>query len=484
MISGSEIKLVDMKEVKVDPAWSSKIPASLAIRRQVLPFLLMKGKVYVACSDEKNRSGIQAVQQSINTPIELIIAEKESLKQKIKEVYGDKPINSPSGKALSNDSTSLSDDILDAAVMKQASDIHIDPDKKLFRIRFRVDGHLETYREIEMVHYSSLMSRLKVLAGMDIAEKRSPQDGYIKHRTSNDRSIEMRVASLPTKYGEKMTLRLMDMQIQDVSLQNLGFEEDELNILKEILAKPHGMVLITGPTGSGKSTTLYSSLVSLKNSNPYNIVTIEDPVEYDLSEVSQVEVDHQKMTFASALKSVLRHDPDVVMVGEMRDKETAEIAIKASMTGHLVLSTLHTNSAAGAITRLIDMGIEPFLVAATVELVIAQRLVRKLCQHCHAESTIDNKQAYSLGDPSLEGKVSYKAVGCIYCSGKGFSGRIGLFEVLPVNHQLARGITSRISEGEIVEDMKNRGLRTLKEDGVRKILSGLTSVEEVMRVSG
>ncbi|MCM8527636.1 MAG: GspE/PulE family protein [Lentisphaeraceae bacterium] len=473
-----------MSRVKIDPAWTSKIPASLAIRRQVLPFLLMNGKVHVACADDKNNSGIRALQQSIDLPIEIILAEKESLRQKIRDVYGEKPVNTPVGKALSNDSTALSNDILDAAMLKQASDIHIDPDKGVFRIRFRVDGHLETYREMEMGYYSSLMSRLKVLAGMDIAEKRSPQDGYIKHQSGNGKTIEMRVASLPTKYGEKMTLRLMDMQIQNVSLKNLGLDEKELNILKGILTKPHGMILITGPTGSGKSTTLYSSLVNLKNSNPYNIVTIEDPVEYDLSEVSQVEVDHQKMTFASALKSVLRHDPDVVMVGEMRDKETAEIAIKASMTGHLVLSTLHTNSAAGAITRLIDMGIEPFLVAATVELVIAQRLVRKLCQHCHEETVIDNKQAYSLGDPSLEGKVAYEAKGCIYCSGKGFSGRIGLFEVLPISHHLAREITKRMPESEILDDMKKSGLCTLKEDGVRKVLSGFTSVDEVLRVTG
>ncbi|MCH2207576.1 MAG: GspE/PulE family protein [Lentisphaerales bacterium] len=477
--------LIDMSKVKIDPAWTSKIPASIAIRRQVMPFLFMDNKVHVACIDERNNSGIRSVEQAIDLPIKIILAEKESLKSAIKEIYGNNPTaNTPARNNSSNDPTPLSSEILNAAIMKQASDIHIDPDKDELRIRFRVDGRLEDFRNLSMTTFSALMSRLKVLAGMDIAEKRSPQDGYINHQSANGNLMEMRVATLPTKYGEKMTLRLMDMGSQTVSLKSLGFNEKDLKILEAVIAKPHGMILITGPTGSGKSTTLYSSLIKLKNSNPCNIVTIEDPVEYDLSGVSQVEVDHQKMTFASALKSVLRHDPDIVMVGEMRDKETAEIAIKASMTGHLVLSTLHTNSAPGAITRLVDMGIEPFLVAATVELVMAQRLVRKLCQHCHTENQIDAKQAYLLGNPELEGKTSYSPKGCLYCGGKGYSGRVGLFEMLPITHKLARGITEGIPEGKITADMHEQGNNTLKEDGIEKILSGLTSVEEVIRAIG
>lgn len=475
---------IDISKVKIDPVWTSKIPAAIAIRRQVLPFLFMNGKVHVACSDQRNNVGIKSVEQVVEFPIEVTIVDKEALRTVISKIYGDKAQVTNSTLSASNDPTALSSDILDAAIMKEASDIHIDPDKELLRIRFRVDGRLELYRELDMRAFSALMSRLKVLSGMDIAEKRSPQDGYIKHVANNGKTMEMRVASLPTKYGEKMTLRLMDMSNQTVSLKQLGFNDNELHILEKILAKPHGMILITGPTGSGKSTTLYSSLVKLNDSNPYNIVTIEDPIEYDLAEVSQVEVDHQKLTFASALKSVLRHDPDVVMVGEMRDKETAEIAIKASMTGHLVLSTLHTNSAPGAITRLIDMGIEPFLVAATVELVIAQRLVRKLCSHCHTKYKLNAKEALTLQDPNLEGKFAYKAEGCVYCGGKGYSGRIGLFEMLPINNELARGITEGIPETVIIENMREQGYKNLREDGVSKILDGKTTVEEVLRVVG
>jgi general secretion pathway protein E len=477
--------MLDMSQVKIDPFWASKINATIAIRRQILPFLLMDELLYVACADVDNRSALRAVEQASEHPIKAIAAEPESLKEAIKKVYGNKLPTQNTARQEGDETRQLSTSILDAAILMQASDIHIDPDKDVLRIRFRIDGRLEEHRELDMESFSSLMSRLKVMAGMDIAEKRSPQDGYIKYESSLSKSIiEMRAATLPTKYGEKMTLRLMSINAHSVTLQKLGFKEEELILLESILNKPHGMILITGPTGSGKSTTLYSGLVKLKRDKPLNIVTIEDPVEFDLNGVTQMEIDNNKLTFATALKSVLRHDPDVVMVGEMRDKETAEIAIKASMTGHLVLSTLHTNSAPGAITRLTDMGIERFLVAATVELVVAQRLVRKLCHHCRQERTITAKEAFQLRDRSLEGQSCFESKGCIYCGGQGYAGRIGLFEMLPVEDTLARMITDGVTEVDILAFMKKQGYHTLLENGVSKITEGLTSITEVTNVCG
>jgi type II secretory ATPase GspE/PulE/Tfp pilus assembly ATPase PilB-like protein len=476
--------MLDMSQVKVDLFWSSKINPTVAIRRQVLPFLLMDGKLHVACADINSPNALRAIEQASEYPLTVLAAEPESLKKAIKKIYGNK-ISTVSVKQDGDETRQLSASILDAAILMQASDIHIDPDKNDLSIRFRIDGKLVEHRTLEMSTFSSLMSRLKVISGMDIAEKRSPQDGYIKYEsTLSETTVEMRAATLPTKYGEKMTLRLMSMNAHSVTLEKLGFKSDELSLLERVLDKPHGMILITGPTGSGKSTTLYSGLIKLKKEKPCNIITIEDPVEFDLTGVNQIEIDHQKLTFPSVLKSVLRHDPDVVMVGEMRDRETAEIAIKASMTGHLVLSTLHTNSAPGAITRLIDMGVEPFLVAATVELVVAQRLVRKLCEHCRVEREITAKEAFQLRNSKLEGQSCFDSKGCIYCGGHGYSGRIGLFELLPVNDILARHITDGVTEVDIRSYMKGQGYNTLLEDGSNKITEGITSILEVINACG
>jgi len=289
------------------------------------------------------------------------------------------------------------------------------------------------------------------------------------------------VATLPTKYGERMTLRLLALQTEGLTLEHLGMSGGDLKVIERALAQPHGMVLVTGPTGSGKSTTLYASLRRIREQRELNIVTIEDPVEYDIVGVAQVEVDAaDKVSFSKALRSVLRHDPDVVMIGEIRDRETADIAIKASLTGHLVLSTLHTNTAPSAITRLADMGVERYLIGATLRLVMAQRLVRRLCGRCRTTSTIAEQTAAALRRPGLVGNVSYEPGGCVYCASRGYTGRVGVFELLEIDEAQARRIAEGADEGELVSAMRERGAPSLADDAVEKLLTGMTSPREVL----
>lgn len=475
--------MIDLTKIKVDPACAAKITANVAIRRQVLPFLIMDGVLHVACADVKNTGAVRAVEQLARQKVKPVEVDEKVLRQKIRQIYGDRPDKSLSNTWTDSDqATDISATILNSAILKRASDIHVDPDNTVCRILFRVDGHMELFREIPMSSFSGLASRIKVLAGMDIAEKRTAQDGYINYKSDvTSRNIELRAATIPTKYGEKITLRVMASDDKDMSLEELGVTGRNLQKFNEILEKPHGMVIICGPTGSGKSTTLYAALTTLYSNELQNIITIEDPVEYDISGISQVEVSHPKLSFANALKSVLRHDPDVVMVGEMRDLETAEIAIRASMTGHLVLSTLHTNSAPGVITRLIDMGVDAFLVGAVLQLAVSQRLARRLCPQCREERAISTREALMLKNPDLEGKTCFDARGCMHCGGKGYSGRLGLFEMLFIDHEMSRMISSGCNEDDLRQLMSKQGQAQLIEDGVSKILSGETSIEEVLR---
>ncbi|MGB9716389.1 MAG: type IV-A pilus assembly ATPase PilB [Thermodesulfovibrionales bacterium] len=375
--------------------------------------------------------------------------------------------------------------ILVNAIKMGASDIHIEPYERYVRVRYRVDGVLFNAMELPTKIKHSVTSRLKIMSKLDIAERRLPQDGRIKLRVDKNREIDFRVSVLPCLFGEKTVLRILDKSNLQVDLTKLGFEEEALRNFMDALNKPFGMILVTGPTGSGKTTTLYSALNYL-NKPGINIMTVEDPVEYNFQGINQVQVKEEiGLTFASALRSFLRQSPDIIMVGEIRDFETAEIAVKAALTGHLVLSTLHTNDAPSSISRLLNMGIEPFLVSASVILIMAQRLVRKICPHCKDVENIPPSALTSIGFSEEEAKLvkCFKGKGCNTCNGSGYKGRIALYEVMPVNSEIRELILEGASADEIKNIAIKNGMKTLRMSGLTKIKEGITSVEEVLRIT-
>jgi type IV pilus assembly protein PilB len=368
------------------------------------------------------------------------------------------------------------------AVRRQASDIHIEPSEKIFRVRFRIDGTLQEVIKQSAKMKSAIISRLKIMAELDISEKRIPQDGRIKVRVDN-KTIDIRVSTLPTIFGEKVVMRILDKGNLALDLTRFGFDATALANFIRAIEAPYGMVLVTGPTGSGKTTTLYSALNRI-NVTGVNIMTAEDPVEYNIEGINQVQVNEEiGLSFAKALRAFLRQDPNIIMVGEIRDSETASIATKAALTGHLVLSTVHTNDAPSTIDRLVDMGVEPFLVAASVNLVLAQRLVRKVCTKCKEPVDIHGEALRELGIPPAEAKnlkIS-KGRGCPICSNTGYSGRQGLYEVMPISPTIRRMILDRSPTDTIKKQAMNEGMLTLRQDGLVKLKTGATSVEEVLR---
>lgn len=372
--------------------------------------------------------------------------------------------------------------LLSEAIKEGASDVHIETFEDHVTIRFRVDGILHEVLEPPRVLAPLIISRIKVMAKLDIAEKRLPQDGRITLRIGG-RAVDVRVSTMPTNHGERAVLRLLDKQSARLDLAQLGMEAKALDLLRALITKPHGIILVTGPTGSGKTTTLYGGLTVL-NDKKRNILTVEDPIEYDLVGIGQTQVNNKiNMTFAKGLRAILRQDPDVVMVGEIRDLETAQIAIQASLTGHLVLSTLHTNSAIGAVTRLDDMGVEPFLLASSLTGLLAQRLMRLLCRHCKKPMLATAKECEILGVSEAASPIIYHAVGCAACRQSGYGGRSGLYELIAVDETLRTMIHDRVPEQQMRKYA--RGLfPSLRQDGYRRVLMGCTSLEEVLRVSG
>jgi general secretion pathway protein E len=396
----------------------------------------------------------------------------------------------------------------------KASDIHIEPGDKEIVVRYRVDGVLKEVRRAPKGHLPSIIARVKIMAGLNIAEKRLPQDGRIRRKIAG-KDVDMRVATAPVAHGERVTIRLLDKSAVMLDLDSIGIAPDHLRIVRETINRPHGIFLVTGPTGSGKTTTLYSALSEI-NTPDLNILTVEDPIEFQLQGISQVQVNAKiDLTFAYGLRSFLRHDPDVIMVGEIRDAETAEIAIQASLTGHLVLSTIHTNDAATGITRLVDMGVQPFLVASSLVALQAQRLIRRVCPHCCEPARPDPKEldemgiiasAFFAGEPCLKIPVRdedgrelpieppkgyqlpprgmlWVAKGCDRCNGTGYRGRTGVYEVLRITEEIRRLAIRNASSAEIKHAAQAQGLRTLRDDGAHKVLSGVTTIEEVMRVT-
>lgn len=376
----------------------------------------------------------------------------------------------------------LIDDLLNLAAYNNASDIHLEPEIDKIRVRFRIDGVLRQVEDHPLSMHESLLSRLKVVAGMDIAENRKPQEGRFQ-QLLNDRDYDIRVSIFPTVYGQNVALRLLDKASVTLGLDSLGFESEALLLYQKMIKRPYGVIFVTGPNGSGKTTTLYSTLAVL-NSVEKNIVTLEDPVEYQLEIVRQTEVDPSiGVTFANGLKMLLRQDPDIVMVGEIRDRETAEIAVRAALTGHLVLTTLHTNDSVASVARLVDMGIEPVLLASATIGIIAQRLVRLVCQNCaeHYEPTPELlKQLNVKVTPGIQ---FAKAKGCTVCGMTGYQGRIGIYEVLQVDDEMRNLIITGAAYETMVKLARAKGMRTLRESGLAKVAAGLTSLEEVLRVT-
>lgn len=371
--------------------------------------------------------------------------------------------------------------VLTQAIKQSASDIHFETYDERLIIRFRMDGVLHEVLEPPRVLAPLLTSRVKVMAKLDIAEKRLPQDGRISLKIAG-RAVDVRVSTVPTNHGERIVLRLLDKESAPLDLAKLGMAEKSLTVMKRLISLPHGILLVTGPTGSGKSTTLYAVL-NMLNNETRNILTIEDPIEYNLTGIGQMQVNTKiGMTFARGLRAILRQDPDVVMVGEIRDLETVEMAIQASLTGHLVLSTLHTNTAIGAITRLRDMGAEPFLLASTIVGVLAQRLVRVLCSHCKKAVPVNTEQAAIMKIDISEGVMIYEPAGCDRCSNTGYHGRTGIHEIISIDETLRRMIHNNESEANM-EEYAHQATDTIQQDGFNKVLAGITSIEEVLRVA-
>jgi len=480
---------IDLKEAIIDPVWALRIPASLAHNKQVLPFTEVDGRVLVACLNDRNALLARNLERTLKYPVKLERAEPSALKNAIEQTYGQNKRQSNALELpaktdnISEEVIQLGKRILNAALIKRASDIHIDPSKSGTNIKFRVAGELELFELLTTDKHNALISHLKIISNMNISERREPQDGNIHYFfDGRGKHCDMRVATIATNHGEKMTIRLLGLGSENLNIQSLGMCANHYKTFRSAMRQPHGLVLITGPTGSGKSTSFYAALQEIAETNQKSIVTIEDPVEYDLSGINQVQVDAEKVTFAKALRSTLRHDPDVIMIGEIRDRETAEIAVKASMTGHLVLSTLHTNSASSAIARLLNMGIEPYLIAATLRLSISQRLVRRLCNQCAQVTPITRRQAQMLKDPLLQGQDAYKSDGCKYCSNRGYKGRIALFEMLPIDSEIAALIRPWVDEDAMAQVMQDKNYQQLRDDGIEKAKNGLVDIEDVIRV--
>ncbi len=373
--------------------------------------------------------------------------------------------------------------ILAQAIKEKASDIHIEPfNQKTLKLRYRIDGELIAAESPPKALQLAITSRIKILAGLNIAERRVPQDGRFRIKVMG-KEVDLRISILPTSHGEKVVIRILDKSALAGSIDTMGMDEETIARFRKAIDAPHGMILVTGPTGSGKTTTLYSVLQELNSPN-YNIVTVEDPIEYELMGVNQVAARPDiGLDFASALRSILRQDPDIVMVGEIRDNETADIAVKAALTGHQVLSTLHTNDAAGAIARLDDMGIEPFLISSSVIMTCAQRLLRRVCLNCREEFVPEPEMFERLGMEPAEGAIFYHGIGCDRCKGRGYSGRAAIIEALPVSDTIRRLIIKRASAAVIKNQAISEGMKTLRMVGIDKAMEGITTLEEVWRVT-
>lgn len=491
------IPYLDLTSITIDPTLSALLPEELARSTHAAPVKRESSVLTLAVEDPLDYNGINNIAIYTKLKINPVIAEREKIETKIRELYttqkafaAAKELSTKQEDAQAEAITSGSDqpiirfvnNMIEQAVLMKASDIHIEPQEKTMRIRFRVDGHLILYMETRSELAPSVVSRIKFIGGMNIAEKRVPQDGRINYKI-NEKEIDMRISVLPCIFGEKVVIRITTALGFSLVKEDIGFLPENLVKFNKMLHNNHGIILLTGPTGSGKSTTLYTALKEIMRDD-INIITAENPVEMILPNITQVEVNSRAgLTFAAVLRSILRQDPDVVMVGEIRDAETAQIACSAAITGHLVLSTLHTYDAPSSIIRLMDMGIEPFMVSAAMLGVIAQRLVRRLCPHCKEAYLANTQELALLGLPQDAKQTLYRAKGCSYCSGRGYLGRTAIHEVMPLSPAIKACIINGSSQEEVRKVARTEGMTTLNENLQQIVRDGITSIEEMLEVS-
>ena len=500
---------INLAHFEIDQSVIKLVPAEIAQKHMVIPINRKGSVLTVAMADPSNIFAIDDIKFLSGFKVEPVVAAETSIKNAINKHYdsaglvkdilqgfddrevatveeGDEGPDVGDLQRATEDApvVKLVNLILSDAIKKGASDIHIEPYEKSFRVRYRIDGVLYDVMQPPMKLRAAIISRAKIMAQLDIAERRLPQDGRIKIRMGQ-KEIDFRVSTLPTIFGEKVVMRLLDKSNLQLDMSSLGFDPQALQLFEKAILAPHGMVLVTGPTGSGKTTTLYSGLHRL-NTVETNIMTAEDPVEYNLAGVNQVQMKAEiGLNFAAALRAFLRQDPDIIMVGEIRDYETAEIAIKAALTGHLVLSTLHTNDAPSTVSRLINMGVEPFLVAASTNMILAQRLARKICNSCKEEITVPRQALVDVGFSPDDAKAlsCYQGKGCMECNDTGYRGRVALYEVMPITEDIKDAILQGASVNEMKELGRKHGMKTLREAGLQKIREGMTTIPEIMRVT-
>ena len=503
------VPTISLADYDIDPAITKIIPAEVVQKYQLIPVNRAGATLIVAVSDPSNLFAIEDIKFMTNYNVEMVVASESDIKAAIDKHYdqsasladvmGDLDVEDLEvvGDAEEIDVSSLEratedapvvkmvNAILQDAIKKKASDIHIEPYEKLFRVRYRIDGILYEMMKPPLKLKNAITSRIKIMAELDIAERRLPQDGRIKIKLGGGKDMDFRVSVLPTLFGEKICLRLLDKGNLQTDLTKLGYEPEALAHFQHEIHKPFGMVLVTGPTGSGKTVSLYSAIAEL-NKVSENISTAEDPVEFNFAGINQVQM-HEDigLNFAAALRSFLRQDPDIIMIGEIRDFETAEIAVKAALTGHMVLSTLHTNDAPATINRLLNMGIEPFLVASAVNLITAQRLARRVCGECKEQEDIPVQALIDAGVSPDEASsyVCYRGKGCGICNGTGYKGRVGFYQVMPMLEEIRELILNGANTAEIKRESMRLGIKTMRQSGLTKLKEGVTSFEEVLRVT-
>jgi type IV pilus assembly protein PilB len=491
----------------VDSGVLGLLPLEYIRNKKVLPICQKEDAVIVGICDPADIFLIDDIKRRIDKPLKLVVVSGDDIQQVVEEVAASpeeqvdeiiKDISEDAVEVVDEKSEEVADleksagespviryvnFLISTSVKEDASDIHIEPGERNMRVRFRIDGVLFAQQSPPAHMHAAIVSRLKIMSNLDIAERRLPQDGRIR-ATVHGRTVDLRVSTLPTAHGEKCVIRILDNRSIMVGLENLGMAEETLASFRNQILQPHGIVLVTGPTGSGKTTTLYSAM-QVMDGDKLNISTVEDPVEYELDFTNQVNV-HESigMTFSAALRSLLRQDPDVIMLGEIRDEETARIAIQASLTGHMVLSTLHTNDAPSSITRIINIGVEPYLISAAVNAVIAQRLVRRICESCKQPlKTIPDRIKAYLEKYNYKLDKVYQGTGCEKCRQTGFKGRVGIYELLELNEELRDLVTSNPSLGDLRRAAMKSGMASLRDDGLRKVSTGATTVDEIMRVT-
>ncbi|MFO7892100.1 MAG: GspE/PulE family protein [Longimicrobiales bacterium] len=513
----ADIPFLDLSGVQPEEGAVQAIPEALARAHGVLPLSQENGRIRVALGNPFDIGAVTALERVTGRPLTVVAAPRDDISRLLTEAY-ERDAGSPEAPGVERDSSrqapasdagpssrprdrqrtrsrpqrgeaeegedeggggaaKLAEELIRRGIAMGATDIHVEPEEEDVAIRYRVDGVLQSGGTYPKATQSSLVTRLKIMAGLNIAESRLPQDGRFRV-PAEGRQVDLRISTYPTLHGEDVVLRVLDRGRVRLDLEGLGLAPGDVKLLRSVLKRPHGLILVTGPTGSGKTTTLYSALRELETDRK-SVLTLEDPIEYELAGVRQSQINVKAgLTFASGLRSLLRHDPDVILVGEMRDEETVQISLSAALTGHLVLTTVHTNSAAGAIPRLLDMGAEPYVLASSLELVVAQRLVRVLCQQCKAPVDVPEevRERYDLDDADI-----YRAQGCSACRQTGYRGRIGVFELLPVGATIEEAVSQARSADEI-RRMSDRP--TLLQDGLRKVIAGVTSLEEVLKVAG